>query len=397
MKSVGVIVATVLAILLVVVVVVPVIEDSMHNEGPDRRTSWEYDDYRPLTPDVISCTGALETVTVGGTAYIHAKDVGQGTIVRSDWSVQTVDVGKAVLDLIYIDGQSNAAQNTEDLETAPVPALGTAYYFGSESRYAEAGRINSQETLDAALTNQLGTWSFQTMLDSDGALKIGDKAPGIAKTYCENTGHRVYIVDGAVPGSPVRYHIPQSTETVTNWSWQWAEAVVAKALESVDDSLFEIRFTGIDLWLQGESDANQSTVAYLKYWKLYRTGAVEGGLGIPIDTIVVCLIANVTDENGTVNAALIELTQQFDDTVLGASAAGFTVEGGELNPEDSLHYTQAGDNIIGEEWGKTAARIVLENRDAEDMSVKDILVQFIPLLLILVAMAFLVTAFGHRR
>ena len=40
--------------------------------------------------------------------------------------------------------------------------------------------------------------------------------------------------------------------------------------------------------------------------------------------IVICLIANITDESGTVNAALVELAETYEDVTIGASAAGFT-------------------------------------------------------------------------
>lgn len=357
MKAVGAVLAVILAVIALTMVVIPQVNDLGHTDGPEVRETWQYDDYRPVPGDIVSAIGALEIVDVGGTSYIHAKAVGDGTLVRSDWSMETVTVSRAVIDLIYIDGQSNAAQNTQDLTTAPVPLPGTAYYFGSEERYAVAGRISSQEDLDNAITEQLDTWSFQSMVDGSGAVKIGDKAPGIAKAYYERTGHRVYIVDGAVPGSPVRYHIPESTSDVTNWSWQWAVLVIEKALDSVDPTLYDLNLTGIDLWLQGESDARFSSAAYIKYWRQYHTGAVGGLLGIPVTNVVICLIANITDESGTVNAALVELAETYEDVTIGASAAGFTVEGGELNPEDSLHYTQEGDNIIGKEWGESAAKI----------------------------------------
>lgn len=357
MKAVGAVLAVILAVIALTMVVIPQVNDLGHTDGPEVRETWQYDDYRPVPGDIVSAIGALEIVDVGGTSYIHAKAVGDGTLVRSDWSMETVTVSRAVIDLIYIDGQSNAAQNTQDLTTAPVPLPGTAYYFGSEERYAVAGRISSQEDLDNAITEQLDTWSFQSMVDGSGAVKIGDKAPGIAKAYYERTGHRVYIVDGAVPGSPVRYHIPESTSDVTNWSWQWAVLVIEKALDSVDPTLYDLNLTGIDLWLQGESDARFSSAAYIKYWRQYHTGAVGGLLGIPVTNIVICLIANVTDESGTVNAALVELAETYEDVTIGASAAGFSVEGGELNPEDSLHYTQEGDNIVGREWGESAAKI----------------------------------------
>lgn len=391
MKAVGAVLAVIVAVIALTMVIIPMVNDlGNHEDGPDVRTEWQYDDYRPVPGNVVSAIGALEIVDIGGTSYIHAKAVGDGTLVRSDWSMETVTVSKAVLDLIYIDGQSNAAQNTQDLDTAPVPLPGTAYYFGSEDRYAVAGRISSQEDLDNAVTGQLDTWSFQSMVDADGAVRIGDKAPGIAKAYYERTGHRVYIVDGAVPGSPVRYHIPESTSDVTNWSWQWAVLTIERALASVDDTLYEIVETGIDLWLQGESDARFSSAAYIKYWKQYHTGAVGGLLGIPVTNFVICLIANITDESGTVNAALVELAETYEDVTIGASAAGFTVENGDLNPEDSLHYTQKGDNVIGEEWGRSAAKIVKDRTpDTGGKGPEEKILGLLPVIIVAVIVIFL--------
>lgn len=387
MRTVGGVLAVVVILVMLFTLLLPTLSTDQ-GHSPDVRTSWQYDDYRPKADGIVSVTGSLETVTVGGEEYIHAKAIGQGSIVWSDWSVETVTVSKAVLDVIYLDGQSNAAQNTQDLSLAPVPGLGTSYYFGNDTRYAEAGRISSQEELDAAIADQLGTWGFQSMLDETGAVKVGDKAPGIAKAYTEATGHRVYLICGAVPGSPVRYHIPTSTSDVTNWSWQWAELVVSAAIEAVDTDLYTLEYTGIDLWLQGESDVRFSSAAYIKYWARYHDGAVDGLLGIPVTHIIVCLIANVTDESGTVNAALIQLTEDYDDTTLGASAADFTVTGGELNPDDGLHYTQKGDNIVGREWGESSVRIVLSESggDREKTPTRTI-ADMVPILIVVLLVA----------
>lgn len=376
MRSVGAVLGIVLVLVMFSTLLIPTLTEEQEH-GPDVRTSWEWDDYRPAG-DITTATGAIETVPIGEDTYLHAVGVGTARLVTSDGAVQTVRVGRAVLDLVLIDGQSNAAQNTQDLSLAPVPERGTAYYFGSETRYAEAGRIESQEALDTALASQLATWSFQPMVDDEtGAVRIGDKAPGIARTYVEATGHRIYIVDCAVPGSALKLH----DGVDRGYCWQWAEAVVGAAVDAVDTDLVELRFTGIDLWLQGESDAKRPTATYLSNWPLYYGPVTEGGLGIPVDHIVICLIAGVTDENGAVNTALRQIAEDYPKCSIGASAEDFTVSGGELNPDDGLHYTQIGDNIIGEEWGRSAARIVLDDRD-RPLAVVETIAGMVPVLIL---------------
>lgn len=299
---------------------------------------WTYDDYRPCDAD-DTATGSLERVDVGGKAYIHAQAVGTGTIVHGG-TVTEHKVGKARLDLVFIYGQSNAAyRNAVPDEADPKPVIGTGYYFGFSDRYAALASENS-----TGMSYQDAT--FWTMYDDTGALRIGDKAPALTYEYNRLTGHKVYIVDGAIGGRPIADFLPESS-----YVWAYGKNVLTRALDLVDPDLFDLH-VGPYVWVQGEANGGTAVSNYYYSFLTMHRAIQDGKLGVPLKTAYLSLMPAKYPSSREAQELLAEKNPSI---VIATDLANtFTVDNG-LMGSDNTHYTQAGNNLIGAALGKAIA------------------------------------------
>lgn len=305
---------------------------------------WCYDDYEPAV-NVESVTGALELVTIDGTEYLHANAVGDATITYEDGNVESLEVSKAPLDLIFMYGQSNAAYRNADPTTAsPVPELGTAYYYGLEDRSGPTAAENNTGM-------DLDDCAFWTMLDSDGDLRIGDKAPAFSATYNNITGHKVYWVCGAIGNKAMSTFLPTS-----GFMWTYGQSVLTAAIALVDTDLFDLNVSYY-LWVQGEANATSAVSSYKSQFLTMHEAMLDGDMGVAFDG---CFISIVREENGG-NAATAqrELCEEYSTIHLGADIADtFTVANGMMGSDD-LHYSQLGNNAIGAALGNSVGDYVV--------------------------------------
>lgn len=329
MRMIELMVGGVIAVVMICAVVIPILQE----DGAIRY--WQYDDYRTADPGDTVDGNVFEIVTVGGTDYIHAKAVGKGTI-----NGETVTVSKAKLDLVFMCGQSNASYLGYDPAKAdPVPELGTAYYFGTEDTYAGFREDMSQCT-------------WWTMLDENGDLRIGDKAPSYCATFTEKTGHKTYWVCGAVGGRGITYFMPPDGVV-----WTYMCDMLTAALALVDTSLFDLE-TNYYLWIQGESNTSTDIDTYKNKFLSMHDALLDGDCaGVKFKG---CIIA-LPRQSDAVNSsqAQRELASQYSTIRIATDAAdGFTIDNG-LMSKDDLHYSQLGDNIIGKDLGAYVANLVI--------------------------------------
>lgn len=347
------------AIVVIMTVLVPMIPAGSDTDG------WTYDDYiRSDAGD--SATGAFEIVDIGGQSYVHAKSVGTGAIVHSDGSISEYTVSKAKLDLVFIFGQSNAAYRNPDPDVvSPRPALGTGFYFGFSDRYAALASENS-----TGMVYQDAT--FWSMYDDSGELRIGDKAPALTYEYNRITGHKVYIVDGAIGGRPLVDFLPESS-----YVWTYGKNVLERALSLVDESLFDLH-VGPYVWVQGEANASSSVNSYYYGFLTMHKAIQDGKLGVPLETAYISLMPSKYPNSREAQ----ELLAENNPSIIIATdlANTFTIENG-LMGSDNTHYTQAGNNLIGSALGKAIA----EDSGFSKSSVSDYgtILQVVPVILIL--------------
>lgn len=370
----AVITATV-TIILIAGLLVPV------THAPASPQGWQYDDYQIAGEDVSSATGSLEIKTIGTTKYIHAKSVGSGSIVHKDGTSETVDVGKAVLDLMFFWGQSNAAQYEGNASQATVPAMGAGYYFGDSS-----GKYAIEKDVAGS---PYATWTMQPIVTSSGTVVARDKAAPFMAEYYEKTGHKTYLVDAAIGGQSI-----DNMKPTASTGWTYANNVLTKAISSsvVDTSKYTLNACYV-IWIQGETDS-KNAMAPEEYSEKVREvfGAVLHGdlAGIHFKSILTCLLA---PPYATLNQTIEGISSGMADVYVAASAEDFTQADGTLG-SDNTHYTQKGDNIIGKEFGAYAANLTNTEEGGSAWS----LIGILPVLMILVVVVgFIGYFFGGRR
>ena len=321
--------------IIIVAVIMPII--SVYEPQSELSESqWYYDDYKILN-EVDSVSGSLELILVGDVEYVHAKDVGNGVINYQNGTTENIIVEKAQLDLIYMYGQSNAAyRNAVPSEADPIPRLGTAYYYGLEDRSGPTAAENNTGM-------DLSECDFWTMLDENGESRIGDKAPSFSAEYTKITGHKIYWVCGAVGNKGISQFQPPNA-----FMWTYGKSVLENAVELVDTDKFNLEVTYY-LWIQGEANATSPIDQYKSLFLNMHNAMINGDMGYKFKG---CFISIVRDQNGENSAiAQRELCKEYSTIHLGADIAKtFTVQNG-LMGSDDLHYSQAGNNLIGETMG----------------------------------------------
>lgn len=358
----------VIALVIITMIAIQIIPSSP-DEDPD---GWQYDEYRNI-PDATAATGALEMSTVGGIQYVHAKGIGTGKITMADGSIETIQVAKAHLDICLMLGQSNAGYANVNLDEAPAPLPGTAYYYGASS-----GSYNRIGFASA---------SIHSMTSADGTAATGDKAPSFAKKYYEITGHRVYWVCGAVDGVSIKTFDPDG-----GTSWEYAKEVLKYAIRALDPAYYTYDSIGW-MWIQGEADRNMDINEYKTRFLALDDAIMDGDLGEPFHHVFISKVK--TNASGS---AQVQLAAEYPDIITMATtiADTFTIDNG-LMGSDDLHYTQAGDNLIGEALGLSMGQWALDHPADDSPSMIWKIIDIMPLLIVVAAIMVVISSILIRR
>lgn len=353
-----------LVIGLVVIVVVTALTINVIDADQQTTDYWEYDDY-VIADDVSSVSGALEIVTVSGTQYIHANDVGNGTITYTDGSTKDIDVKKAHLEILFVMGQSNGeylSQYAVPSDVDPKTEIGTAYYYGS----ATMPVVKNYDPSECAM---------HSMNDSDGSQLIGDIWPTLASSYHEITGQKVYVVSAAWGGMSIDEFDPSTGDI-----WTYSVNMITNSTAAIDTDYYDWSLRSY-IWIQGEADENMPIGEYKSKFLVMHDAILNGDLGI--DTISKCFISKVRTERAPVIAeAEIQLVAENKTIYMATQLADtFTYENG--CRADYSHYTQKGDNMIGDAVGEYIAYNYYPSYRTNDTV--DSLISTIPLFMIIVA------------
>lgn len=315
--------------------------------------AWQYDDYKAIS-NVQSVDGALELTEIGGVTYVHAKGIGAGTIVCTDHT-ETITVEKAILDVYYLNGQSNATYmpstaQTNPEEAEPYPGLGQGYFV-----------------------NALSGWASRVAwYDSEGNKNVGNISPSFVADYYESTGHKVLFIQGGVAGRSILKFQPG--EEMYNRTTGVMEMNYTSGLLSQTDK-YNINTVAM-IWIQGEADANSMTSEeylgyFLTFWESYQTTAH------PFDY---CLISIMPETFPTIRSADFKLIESRGDMYLGADVTKtFTIENG-LMASDDLHYTQKGRNLLGETLADNAEYYLTHQKTDYYNGQYETLINIIPLM-----------------
>lgn len=305
----------------------------------DHNETIEYDDYI-LADNVESATGSVELVEVDGVKYIHARSVGYGSIVSNDGESINYVVKKADLDVWFLTGQSNSAYYNENLDTvSPVAPIGTAYYYGTESRPVDVGTV-SDFTYDPNTD-----YNMYSMTNLDGSPHIGNIEQPFSAQYYEKTGNKIYIINGGIGGVWVTSFMPSTG----NYYW-YEKEIFQRGMDAIDQSNYNVNTVGM-IWVQGESNSTMSVNAYCIAFKEFYQ-AISGDSNYVFNDkwdLDLVLISQVRDPDNTSNVTLAQqrLSAELPNVHIGTDVANtFSIANGLLSA-DGLHYTQLGDNLIG--------------------------------------------------
>ncbi len=343
--------------------------DTINNEKLTQTQNLEltYGDYHTFSgAKKVSLDETNGALTVNGNE-IYATDITTNPIpVMVDDTLYMVTVKKAKLNLVLVDGQSNARGTAGELDSVnPItPNKGDGYMW-----------------VDGALTD------MKTYVDTKVAA-ISDNSsigfyPALAAEWYELTGEKTVIIHKGYDGAPISFW---SSRGYTNSAVTEIENAIA-AISA--DSNFEIVSAGY-YWLQGESnmilEANTSGFqdyeiyttpgqyidAYLPIHNAYITALEKSGVtafgGILAARSRDCTNGlNTVSEYAGARAAQIYLANNYDNIVMVSNIADswnqaatdaytFTSTAGkqvsvarvkDLFATAPVHYAQSGFNIIG--------------------------------------------------
>lgn len=348
-----------------------------------------YDDYVAIDQ---SCEGSdlIEVVEVRGQQYLHAVGVGETTI-KVDGQTIPITVHKADLDVFLITGQSNSGNyDYNQLDTA-VPALGTAYYYGTYRALCYPGYSISSYNPDLCDMRAVTSDSINVPL-------VADKSTVFSKDYYEATGHKVYWICGGIGGASITKFSPTYG---TGEIYSYEQQLLDDAIGCVDTDCYNIHIRDY-LWIQGEADAELSIDTYKDCFTEWNTALTSDSSFYESmanwqngSFFGNCYISLIPPEYANSYNAQIDLANTIQNVHISTKISEtFTVQNGLLNSGDGVHYTQAGDNLIAKYLAASAASEVEDKHPVvNSLSVEDdtthTLVGVIFLLLI-VAIVFIV-------
>lgn len=307
---------------------------------------WVYGDYRPATK-VSSASGSLEIAEQNGVRMVHAAGVGEGSFTMENGRTSTVYVGKAPLDVWMIFGQSNASYYRFSQDHAdPVARPGTCFFYGAANGPLDIfgpAAVNRGE-----FDPTFAPYGMHDMMNLDGTAVIGNWDLPLASMMAEHTGHKIYIVNAGIPGTPIRYFNPgvEGDENNPEGSvYAYAKGLYNAAIALADPDLFDVTVKSY-FWIQGGRDPTLTVERYIEIFTLMHNALTTAGdfTEVPFEA---CYISQERWQVAAVQAEAQLILAETIPTVHMATriANTFTIENG-LMLDDGRHYSQAGDNLI---------------------------------------------------
>lgn len=288
--------------------------------------------------------------------------------------------GENTLDVVVIAGQSNAAYIVDyvdvDVVNSEIPQVTEkCYYFGYGPNDAARPINNLNEGKNSNILNLFG-------MSSGGKWVIGGEEVALASTIASVTHDDVLVINVAIPGQAIEYFTP------TQAGGAYAKEMIELALSKIPTT-YSVRTVGW-MWCQGESDKTTAVADYVASFDLIQAQYAELGF----DTCY--MVQTKPVDSGNATTAQTQICDTDPDVIMASTApADFTVANGLLIDGNSLHYSQAGRDIVGEEVGdKIAANISVHLRDG---SATYSVLQLVPILVVVALVLGAVGSFISRR
>lgn len=242
---------------------------------------------------------------------------------------------KAPLDIYLITGQSNASYYYAEPELATVTKPGTAYHY----------------------SELVGGVEICSMNDENGAMQRGNLEASFGKTLYDLTGEKVLMVNAGVSGRKMETFLPLNGE-----SYQYISKVWQIIQRYINDDKFQSRYeprVKSYIWAQGESDPDTDIGVYKNDYMRLHEMLTSPDYGFKYGFII--KVRTIFPNSAEAQEELA--SENKDIAIATRSSDHFTVENGKMR-FDNLHYSQIGDNLLGEETARTIVKAYTEGIDS---------------------------------
>lgn len=256
-----------------------------------------------------------------------------GTILVPVTSKYNSD-GENTLDIVVLGGQSNMAYipSYMDLTTVneeiPQPET-NCYFYGYADRPAWNNGDSSQYDIHS--------------MTSDGAWIIGGEEASVAKTISSYTNDDVLVVNVAIPAYSISQFEPGTT------GGNHIQNVLTGVMSKIPSKYTQVKCGWA--WCQGESDKTTAVDDYVASFE--RVQSIFEGFGFN----ECYLVQTKPADSGNATAAQAQIVNTVPEVTLASTAPStFTVANGLLIEGNSLHYSQAGRDIVGTDIGEAICK-----------------------------------------
>jgi hypothetical protein len=310
-------------------------------KDPDLGFELQYDDRYKFIPKTIvanefkSSNADVAVVDNLGNIKITGVSDKGATITATDGTdTEELVITKTIrapLDIYLITGQSNASYYYAEPQLATGTKSGTAYHY----------------------SELIGGEQICPMNNEDGSMARGNVEASFCKTIYDLTGEKILMVNAGVSGRKVNTFVPDEGESFKHIEYVWQ--IIREHIEDEEFlTHYETRI-GSYIWVQGESDQHTDIDTYKENYMSLHKSLTDEEYDFQYGFIV---LTKPKFENSY--AAQEQLASENSDiTIATRSAEHFTVENGKMRFDD-LHYSQVGDNLLGEETARSIFKAYTE-------------------------------------
>lgn len=314
-------------------------------KDPELGFELQYDDRYKFIPKTIiaksfksSNTDVAVVDNLGNVKVVGVSD--EGAVItatdgnKSEELVITKTI-RAPLDIYMITGQSNASYYYAEPQLATVTKPGTAYHY----------------------SELIGGEQICPMNNKNGSMARGNIEASLGKELYELTGEKILMVNAGVSGQKVDTFVPKDGSSYQHMEYVWG--IIQKHLDEDEfKKHFEPRLKSY-IWVQGESDGTTDIDSYKQDYMQIHQVLTGDEYGFQYGFVIL----TKSKFTGSYNAQQQLADENTDIAIATKSAESFTVENGKMRFDD-LHYSQIGDNLLGEETAKSIFKAYTEGIDS---------------------------------